>query len=201
MCGIFGAIGRDMDFKTLWEITEKAGRRGPHANGIAWLKGSNILSRKLPGSVMPDKLLAGITTPFIGNCRLSTSGTHRNEKNNQPIILPTMAVSHNGNIKDYLQIAEELGKKLDTGCDSEIIGHLISRFGIEKALRKLQHARPMAFLVLQKNKITAFRFGQPLYHAEVNGCHYFCSRFFNRSDLLPEGKAIEFCTEEENANN
>ncbi len=201
MCGIFGAIGREMDYRTLWEIIERAGRRGPHASGIAWLKNGGILARKLPGAVVPDDLLAGITTPaLIGNCRLSTSGTPRNENNNQPIVLPGVAVSHNGNIPGHLRLAEELGIKLETDCDSEIIGHLLNRYGMEKALERLQHARPMALLVLQKNKITAFRFGQPLYHAVINGGHYFCSRFFNWSNLLPEGKAIEFCTEVENEN-
>lgn len=196
MCGIFGAIGENIDHAILQEIAEEAKKRGPHAYGISMLTNENICCQKSTNAINPRKAFKGIvTTGIIGNCRLCTSGTYKDIANNQPIMTDDLAISHNGNIKSYLQIADELGVQLSTQCDSEIICHLISRIGIKETIRKLKNEMPMALLLLQDKKITAFRKGQPLYVYRTDGCFYFCSRKFRTAEMLDEGELIEFDSE------
>lgn len=196
MCGIFGAIGNHIENEILQKISAEAKKRGPHAYGISWLSNDSICTQKKSCEINPKKAFSGIeTTAIIGNCRLSTSGTYKNIANNQPIVLGNMAISHNGNVKSYLQIAKDIGVELETQCDSEIICHLIRRFGVKDALKKLEKEMPMALLILQDNKITAFRNGQPLYVNNIGDCFYFCSRKFQNAEPLEEGKPIVFDSE------
>lgn len=196
MCGIFGAIGKNIDKGILQEIAAEARKRGPQAYGISMLTNDSICTQKSANAINPQKAFTGIeTTGIIGNCRLSTSGTYKDIANNQPMVLGDLAISHNGNVKSYLQIADELGVQLSTQCDSEIICHLISRFGVKEALKKLKKEMPMALLLLQNNKITAFRKGQPLYVYHTGDCFYFCSRKFRAAEMLDEGKPIVFDSE------
>lgn len=193
MCGIFGAIGKRMNQNLLDIISTEAGRRGPQAYGIAWKNDGKIEFRKENCKISTKKAFKNVNTDaLIGNCRLSTSGTPMDLRNNQPMLLNDMAVSHNGNVKDYLQIAKDIGAELQSDCDSEIICHMIEKFGIEDTIEQLSDSMPAALLILHNNKITAFRKGQPLYHYEKDGCHYFCSRKFYDAKLLKEDTVLEF---------
>lgn len=193
MCGIFGAIGKNIEGDILQEIAEQAKKRGPQAYGISWHEHENICTQKKSNAIIPDKAFKGIvTTSLIGNCRLGTSGTYKNIANNQPMVLEDLAISHNGNIRSYLQIAEKMGIELKTQCDSEIICHMIKEYGLKNTLKRLDSEMPMALLLLQNNKITTFRKGQPLYIESIGDCFYFCSRKFGKAKPLEEGKVIVF---------
>lgn len=193
MCGLFGAIGESIDNQVLQEIAGEALKRGPQAYGIAWKEQENICLHLQADAIKPQKAFKGISTnAIIGNCRLSTSGSHINVINNQPIQLGDISITHNGNVRSYLQIADNIGVKLKTECDSEIICHLVDKFGVEDALTYLSQEMPMAILILQGNKIIAFRKGQPLYLKSVDGCHYFCSRKFSGAKMIKEGIILEF---------
>lgn len=193
MCGIFGAIGNSINHQILQEIAGEALRRGPQAYGIAYYENGKLRIQKHASPIKPQKAFAGLKpSSIIGNCRLATSGTFTDAGNNQPIGAGETAISHNGNVRSYLQIAEEENVQLQTSCDSEIICHLINALGVEKAIERLSAEVPMALLILQKNKITAFRQGQPLYALSVDGCHYFCSREFAGAEELKEGRIYEF---------
>ena len=194
MCGIFGAIGNSIKEEIMQEIAEEALKRGPQAHGIAWYSNENICLQVNSSAINPQKAFKGMSEDcraIIGNCRLSTSGSYLDEQNNQPLVLDQTVISHNGNVKSYLQIAEELEVKLSTKCDSEIICHLINRFGVKEALSRLSAEVPMALLILHENKLTAFRQGQPLYTSCIDGTHYFCSRKFTGAKPIKEGKIIE----------
>jgi glucosamine 6-phosphate synthetase-like amidotransferase/phosphosugar isomerase protein len=193
MCGIFGAIGNSINHEILVEIAGEALKRGPQAYGLAYFEDENICIQKYASAIKPKKAFKGLKPrSIIGNCRLATSGSFMETANNQPMEVGETAISHNGNIRSYLQIAEEEHIQLDTGCDSEIICHLVNAWGAEKAIRYLSAEMPMALLILQKNKITAYRQGQPLYALSVDGCHYFCSRRFAGAEALEEGRIYEF---------
>lgn len=193
MCGIFGAIGNSIDELLLQEIAREALKRGPQAYGIAWYEDGNICRQINTKPISPKKAFKGIkTNVIIGNCRLSTSGTFTDVSNNQPIIIEDTTISHNGNIRSYLQIADEIEADLFSSCDSEIICHLINQFGVHEAIDRLSTEMPMALLILHNNKITAFRKGQPLYVRSVDGCHYLCSREFIGSKIIEEGVIVEF---------
>lgn len=193
MCGIFGAIGNSINHDILREIAREALKRGPQAYGIAYFEDENICMQKYANAINPNKAFVGLKPrSIIGNCRLATSGTFTDIANNQPMEAGNTAISHNGNIRSYLQMAEEEHIQLETDCDSEIICHLVNAWGAEKAIRRLSGELPMALLILQRNKITAYRQGQPLYALSVDGCHYFCSRKFAGAEELEEGRIFEF---------
>lgn len=195
MCGIFGAVGNSINHLLLQEIAGEALKRGPQAYGIAWMENENICIQMYASAINPKKAFNHIKDncqAIIGNCRLATSGTFTDLSNNQPIVLGRTVLSHNGNVRSYLQIADEIGAELKSNCDSEIICHLINKFGVEESVNRLSAEVPMALLILQNNKITAFRKGQPLYVRSVDGCHYLCSREFTGSVKVEEGKIVEF---------
>lgn len=197
MCGIFGAVGDSINNMLLQEIAGEALKRGPQAYGIAWAcTGDDGIHRQVSAKqINPKKAfkdIKGNCRAIIGNCRLATSGSFEDLLNNQPMLIEQTAVSHNGNVKHYLQIADEIGAELKSECDSEIICHLINQVGVKECINRLSEEVPMALLILQKNKITAFRKGQPLYVRSVNGCHYLCSRQFGGSVEIEEGVIMEF---------
>lgn len=193
MCGIFGAIGKSIKQEILQEIAGEALKRGPQAYGIAYFEDENICTQKYANAIKPQRAFRGIKPEsIIGNCRLATCGKYTDIVSNQPMVAGETAISHNGNIRSYLQIAEEEHIQLETSCDSEIICHLVNAWGIEKTIQRLSGEMPMALLILQRNKITAYRNGQPLYALSVDGCHYFCSRHFTGAEELEEGRIYEF---------
>ena len=193
MCGLFGAIGENQSADILQEIAEQAGRRGPHANGIAWLNHGGINCRKSLGPINPAAIYSGVSTmALIGNCRLGTSGTPCDPANNQPQVVDTVAVSHNGNVPCFAEMAAEVGAKLVTGCDSEVIAHYVLRKGVVETIKRLSGCEPLVLLILSNEKISAYRAGQPLFVYEQDGCHYFCSRSFAQAHILPEGQAFWF---------
>lgn len=195
MCGIFGAVGSSINDLLLQEIAGEALKRGPQAYGIAWMEDENICKQMYASAINPKKAfkdIKGNCRAILGNCRLATSGTFKDLSNNQPMVIGQTAISHNGNVRSYLQIADEIGAELKSDCDSEIICHLVNKFGVEESISRLSAEVPMALLILQKNKITAFRKGQPLYVRSVDGCHYLCSHEFTGSVKVEEGKIIEF---------
>nr|DAM48194.1 MAG TPA: amidotransferase class II [Caudoviricetes sp.] len=108
------------------------------------------------------------------------------------MVLSNITISHNGNVPEYQHIAEEYNVKLNTECDSEIICHMVNVVGIENTISQLSNTGPIALLILQGNKITAFRKGQPLYVIERDGCFYFCSRKFLNARSLEEGQILIF---------
>ena len=69
---------------------------------------------------------------------------------------------------------------------------MVNVVGIENTISQLSNTGPIALLILQGNKITAFRKGQPLYVIERDGCFYFCSRKFLNARSLEEGQILIF---------
>ena len=110
--------------------------RGQESVGIATGDGEQIRVRTQMGLVaqtfQEDDLLGLPGHLAIGHTRYSTSGTS-NLRNAQPILSrsPTvhLALAHNGNVVNALEIKEELeewGCTFSSTSDSELIAHLIS---------------------------------------------------------------------------
>lgn len=199
MCGIFGFVGSKTDISIIELIGVEAAKRGPQAWGVAWPQENEMhvykQEKKFDAKEMQKlkKILTdNAVSAMVGNCRLSTSGTFENENNNQPMVLSNITISHNGNVHEYQHIAEEYNVKLNTECDSEIICHMVNVVGIENTISQLSNTGPIALLILQGNKMTAFRKGQPLYVLERDGCFYFCSRKFLNARSLEEGQILTF---------
>jgi glutamine phosphoribosylpyrophosphate amidotransferase len=88
MCGLFGAIGPAIDPVILQQLALLAGTRGPHACGWVYEgRPGQILTMKYHGPIKPRVPQLGMvkTRLLIGHCRLSTSGSHHDPTNNQPL--------------------------------------------------------------------------------------------------------------------
>ena len=183
MCGIFGFVGSKTDISIIELIGVEAAKRGPQAWGVAWPQENEMYvykqEKKFDAKEM-QKLKKILTDNAVS------------ANNNQPMVLRNITISHNGNVPEYQHIAEEYNVKLNTECDSEIICHMVNVVGIENTISQLSNTGPIALLILQGNKITAFRKGQPLYVIERDGCFYFCSRKFLNARSLEEGQILTF---------
>lgn len=191
MCGLFGFCGTVPEQNLLQEIAVLAGTRGPHAHGIAWGEDGKISYRKGEGRIKPSFLDGIRPALLIGHCRLSTSGTYHKMQNNQPIISGDIAVSHNGNILKYADLAKKMNIHLETDCDSEVLCKIAEKYGFDTAIQTASGA-PIALLLLQNNTITAYRYRMPLFFLSRESGFYFCSRKFESAEPIPECKIMKF---------
>lgn len=193
MCGVFGFIGIAPDMALLKQIAELAATRGMHAWGIAYIEpnGTQGIYKEI-GSLAgkTDLLDQWDYRAVIGHCRLSTSGTPNNVVNNQPLIVGSYAVAHNGNVYNYREIADRYGLTLRTQSDSEVIPALLNEVS---GTPKQVHERvvgvidsPYAILTLSKNGIYAMRNRLPLFAAVRDEGVYFCSREFQGAVNIEE---------------
>lgn len=104
-------------------------------------------------------------------------------------------ITHNGEIYNYLELRDELGKdKFRTSSDTEVILHAYRKWGKDC----VNHLRGMfAFAIWDEAKQELFcardRFGiKPFYYTVVDGVFYFASEV---KALLPFVKKIETCLE------
>lgn len=188
MCGVFGYIGRKYpDMKIMREIAFLAGTRGCHSNGIAWLTPDGTIQvKKQLGKIAPNTIFTGVTSKtIIGHCRLATSGPPT-LANAQPLITPTMAVAHNGTIRNYPRLALQYRDRLRTQCDSELLLFIPP----QELFGKLDTS-PYAALFIKDGKLTAMRRDLPLYRLETaDSGIYYCSRQFRDAKLIDNNKII-----------
>lgn len=185
MCGLFGYAGEGpVDLEQLHRVAALAETRGPHAIGFAYLKpeaGGVVMgnwSAPEPFSKHAGELArCEGATAVLGHCRLATFGP---EGLTQPILCSdgTAAgvgwIAHNGNLYKHAELAAEHGLKPRTECDSEVLGLLILKLGLEAAA-ELAKESPCAFGWLTGRGIDIRALGQPLYSDKAG---YFCSREF-----------------------
>lgn len=136
--------------------------RGQESAGIvsAAGEGSPFVVHKNMGLVSqvfsPKDLARLIGTRAIGHVRYSTTGSST-IKNAQPFVVDTgrgqIAVAHNGNLVNAMQLREELeakGSIFQTTVDSEIVLHLLAQprgsRGVLSALRRLEGAFTMVLM-------------------------------------------------------
>ncbi|NSW89381.1 MAG: amidophosphoribosyltransferase [Firmicutes bacterium] len=166
-CGVFGIYSRDghdtarLTYYALYALQH----RGQESAGIAVNRNGEIIYYKDMGlvpEVFNDTVLNGLKgNSAVGHVRYSTTGASIKE-NVQPLVIKyisgQMALSHNGNLLNTLQLRKELEEKgaiFHTTCDSEIIASLISMYSIEsgtieeaieKVMREVKGAYSLAIL-------------------------------------------------------
>lgn len=188
MCGIFGFSGRNYpDKEIMREIAYLAGTRGCHSNGIAWLTPDGaIQTKKRLGKIDPSTIYEGVTSKaIIGHCRLSTSGPPT-LANAQPLATSSMAIAHNGTIRNYGELAKGCKVQLLTQCDSELLLHI----NPERLFDRLSND-PYAYLVIANGQISARRRDMPLYELKTADGTYWCSRKFRDATLIINQKQKE----------
>jgi asparagine synthase (glutamine-hydrolysing) len=158
MCGIFGAVGRDLPFSTLERICDVLKHRGPDGRGVFVDEDAQV--------TLAHTRLAVIDL---------ASGAQPLESDDGTLVL-----SANGEIYDFERIRVSLeakGHRFRTKCDSEVILYLYREYG----LGCFEHLRgEFAFLLYDKAKRQLIaardRFGiKPLYFARLPGSFIFAS--------------------------
>ncbi len=194
-CGVFGmfAPGQNLAQLTIFGLYALQ-HRGQESAGIAVSDGENVYVEKgmgLVSEVFPDleKLGIGPGLAAIGHVRYPTSGLGRVE-NAQPLLVSyrygSMAVAHNGNLVNAEELRlrlEKEGSIFQTTTDSELVTHLIARFGYKNLESSLKGVLPYlhgayAFVFLTEKSLVGVRdpLGiRPLSVGQLNGSYILAS--------------------------
>ncbi len=134
MCGVFGirAPARDvarLSYFGLYALQH----RGQESAGIAVSEDGRLTVLRdlgLVPQVFDERNLSGLKGQLaIGHTRYSTTGGNA-WINSQPLIhhgrVRTVALGHNGNLVNALELREQVGKTLASSSDSEVIAALIA---------------------------------------------------------------------------
>lgn len=160
MCGIAGSFGRDpLDMGRIDRTLAALRLRGPDASGAFKHEiGENVVN--------------------LLHTRLSIIDL--DTRSNQPFIRNGLALSFNGEIYNYLEVAEELrsaGAILTTGSDTEVLLEAYRRWGPE-CLDRFEGMWAFALLDMARGELILCRdrFGEkPLFMLEYGGTVYFAS--------------------------
>ena len=172
-CGVFGIYSPDQEVARLTYYGLYAlQHRGQESAGIAVSDGHNIALHKgmgLVSEVFSDCIVESLKGKMaIGHVRYSTTGSSL-VANAQPLVVHyqkgMMALAHNGNLTNAVELREELGKNgavFQTTIDSEVIINLITRYrreSIEDALVKtmLDLRGAYALVILAEDKLFGLR--------------------------------------------
>lgn len=173
-CGIFGIFAPGCDLaRVVTHALYALQHRGQESAGIALSDRQKIHLRKSQGLVMDllpvlkdlDKINGSAA---IGHVRYATSGGIKPE-NAQPLLLSyrhgSLAVAHNGNLVNGEELRERLEKEgsiFQTTTDSELIAHLVARYGYHDLESSLKGVLPYlhgaySFLFLTEDKLICVR--------------------------------------------
>jgi glutamine phosphoribosylpyrophosphate amidotransferase len=178
MCGIFGFVGSTPNARIFADAAMAAGRRGPHAFGLACDTAAGLQVVKHAGRIEDHLGLlssAALAGRSVGHCRLATSGEEPDSLDDaHPHIAPdgnggSVVVVHNGNVRDPDRWTRKYGFQPRTQCDSEILALMIGvmrghpgqrvRHAIGEAVPK----GPIALLVLLGGGLVVFRRELPIW--------------------------------------
>lgn len=199
-CGVFGIYAPDQEVARLTYYGLYAlQHRGQESAGIAVSDGRSISVHKgmgLVSEVFSDSVVDTLKGKMaIGHVRYSTTGSSL-VANAQPLVVHyqkgMMALAHNGNLTNALELREELGKNgavFQTTIDSEVIINLITRYrrdSLEDALVKtmMDLRGAYALVILAEDKLFGLR--------DPHGVRPLCiGRIGDRYCLASESCAID----------
>jgi len=160
--------------------------------GLSWIESGELRTRKFVGKIeshLDEIMRIGVmeSTAMIGVCRLATSGTWRDERNNQPMVNAEYAVVHNGNFYNDTLIFAKYQYVPKTNCDSEAILAMLEsgvRCG-EEIIEEMSPRVPFAALILSREgQITPLRTEHPLFESRYPEGMYYCSRSMSGSESV-----------------
>lgn len=150
-CGVFGIVAPGEDVARISYFALYAlQHRGQESAGIATFDGDEMRAHHGMGLVAQafdeDALVRLGGTMAVGHTRYSTAGSNQ-AANAGPIVcqsdLGPIAVAHNGNLTNAVQLREELesnGEQFSTTTDSEILARLIARAPGSGIVDRIRHA-------------------------------------------------------------
>lgn len=172
-CGVFGIYAPDQEVARLTYYGLYAlQHRGQESAGIAVSDGHSIVLHKGMGLVSEVFSYHDVESlkgkMAIGHVRYSTTGSSL-LANAQPLVVHyqkgMMALAHNGNLTNALELREELGKNgavFQTTIDSEVIINLVTRYrrdSLEDALVKtmMDLRGAYALVILAEDRLFGIR--------------------------------------------
>ena len=170
-CGVFGIHGNGEAANLTYLGLYALQHRGQESVGIATTDGSRLRLHKAMGyvnDVQESDLIKLAGTSAVGHVRYSTAG-ESGLKNAQPILIECahgeIAVCHNGNLVNALELREQLVKQgsiFQTTSDTEVLLHLYARSKadtIEQALMEsvAQVRGAFSLVMLTKDRMIAVR--------------------------------------------
>ena len=178
MCGIVGIIGKSDVAPLIVDGLKRLEYRGYDSAGIATLLNGGIERRRAEGkltnlqSLLAEDPVRGRIG--IGHTRWATHGVP-NENNAHPHATDRVAVVHNGIIENFVELRAELtdlGRKLESDTDTEVIAHLITRYleegqapaeATHSALKRLEGAFALGIIFAGEHDLMiGARRGSPL---------------------------------------
>jgi glucosamine--fructose-6-phosphate aminotransferase (isomerizing) len=146
MCGIFGVVIWPSSqfqttqirkaFETMAKLSES---RGQDASGIlSWVDGKELVlkSPSRVANILKSDAYSNLTSTLnsisnqpvvlVGHTRMVTNGDRTRSENNQPVLMPNLAIFHNGIIVNEDSISTQLGAHARTiDVDTEAFGLLV----------------------------------------------------------------------------
>lgn len=173
-CGVCGIYGHKDSAKLTYFGLYALQHRGQESAGIVTADGKKVSIYKNMGlvpEVFSEEILQKLKgSVSIGHVRYSTTGAS-NIINTQPLMVShkgtTLAVAHNGNLTNSLQLRrdlEEKGSIFQTTMDSEVVLHLMARAaqqGLDEALRQTFTAMKGAYSMLMMTADTLIAVRDP----------------------------------------
>lgn len=171
-CGVFAVWGHEDAAQLTYYGLHSLQHRGQEGAGMVLTDGEKLTGVKGEGLVMEvftEEKMSGIHgIGSIGHVRYATAGGGGYE-NVQPLLFhfqnESMALAHNGNITNAVQMKAQLeaqGSIFQTSSDTEIVAHLIRRSGftvlkdrVKNALSLVQGA--FAFLIMGEKELILAR--------------------------------------------
>lgn len=146
-CGVCGIFGHEDAAKLTYFGLYALQHRGQESAGIVASDDGKVAIHKAMGlvpEIFSEEILQGLPGSMaMGHVRYSTTGAS-NVTNSQPLMVThkgcTLAVAHNGNLVNSLELRHDLegkGSIFQTSMDSEVILHLMVRtthLGLDRAL-------------------------------------------------------------------
>lgn len=170
MCGIFGFVSNEIyNPGEFWRFADRlfyhTERRGHQASGFAATADGAFVTDK---RALSAEYFTKISKPWrnlryskkvalIGHTRAATSGSPDKNENNHPFHGPRYSVAHNGGVGAHRRVAEALGYRLRTECDSELLLHLVEDGktiddGVIRAYNEVDRLSWMAVCILERKK-------------------------------------------------
>ena len=112
---------------------------------------------------------------LVGHVRAATHGNPRKNKNNHPFVGQRFALTHNGVLKNHLDVADLFGLSLQSDCDSEVLLRLIESRptvldGLWACLGEVDGSMAVAVMDLADGSIWLMRNqNRPLWLAKLRG--------------------------------
>lgn len=188
MCGVFGVItteGEGPEVARLQRLALVTQTRGAHAFGLAWLtRDGEIKTLKRPGPAedhLDHLFRCRDALIVLGHCRYATHGSPNDNRNNHPHPAGGGFIVHNGVIFNHEQLIRQHRLKMQSQCDSEVLGLLMNRCGGSIVHRSAwvanQAAGDLAMLGLWRKpaRMLVVRRGRPLHFGRGDAGFYFAS--------------------------